>query len=513
MGAITNDCKHGHNYYAMNYRFPSSSSPDSDSRNDSHISKKAKYSLSLRPECSSSSKSAASKVSRYPTPVQQIRREVHAPCRAPKFGSFRSNSGGLIRHGGNSAEIESKGKFLFQHYKRAMKSALSMFRYYEIDKAIGVEQETVKDDVSEDSSVEEVVELVEERSEGLPRVLEQRSKETDEILANFKKLDEKDMEHKFLPSSSSGVSEFSNLKIGSVSLNEELDVVRRVPLYIKLLDSAKKSDEKLSNLSLQIKYQESIRSTHLITPAKKREEYSVSEPFVPLSDDEEAEVARAFSSPNRRMILVTHENSNIEITVEKLRCLRPRAWLNDEVINVYLELLKEREKREPLKYLKCHFFSTFFYKKLFSGRNSYDFKSVKRWTTQRKLGYCLRDCDKIFVPIHKEVHWCLAVINNKDKKFQYLDSLKGVDRQVMKVLARYFVDEVKDKSGRDIDVNSWKQEYVQDLPDQENGYDCGMFMIKYADFYSRDIGLCFKQEHMPYFRLRTAKEILRLTAE
>lgn len=32
------------------------------------------------------------------------------------------------------------------------------------------------------------------------------------------------------------------------------------------------------------------------------------------------------------MILVTHENSNIEITGEKLRCLRPRAWLNDEVI-------------------------------------------------------------------------------------------------------------------------------------------------------------------------------------
>ena len=24
-------------------------------------------------------------------------------------------------------------------------------------------------------------------------------------------------------------------------------------------------------------------------------------------------------------------------------------------------------------------------------------------------------------------------------------------------------------------------------------FDCGMFMIKYADFYSRDIGLCFNQ--------------------
>lgn len=35
-----------------------------------------------------------------------------------------------------------------------------------------------------------------------------------------------------------------------------------------------------------------------------------------------------------------------------------------QVINVYLELLKERERREPKKFLNCHFFNTFFYKKV-----------------------------------------------------------------------------------------------------------------------------------------------------
>ncbi|MCH89078.1 ubiquitin-like-specific protease ESD4-like, partial [Trifolium medium] len=87
------------------------------------------------------------------------------------------------------------------------------------------------------------------------------------------------------------------------------------------------------------------------------------EPFVPLTDDEEHEVSRAFST-NRKKILVTHESSNIEIAGEKIRCLLPGAWLNDEVINLYLELLKERERREPKKFLKCHFFNTFFYKKV-----------------------------------------------------------------------------------------------------------------------------------------------------
>ncbi|KAL0414739.1 UNVERIFIED_CONTAM: Ubiquitin-like-specific protease ESD4 [Sesamum radiatum] len=168
------------------------------------------------------------------------------------------------------------------------------------------------------------------------------------------------------------------------------------------------------------------------------EENVTEECFVPLTDEEESEISRALSNSNRRKVLVTHEISNIDITGEILQCLRPGAWLNDEVINVYLELLKEREKREPQKFLKCHFFNTFFYK-------------------------------KIFVPIHKEVHWCLAIINKKDEKFQYLDSLKGGDTRVLNVLSRYFVDEVKDKCGKDINVSSWEQEFVTDLPEQANG--------------------------------------------
>ena len=32
---------------------------------------------------------------------------------------------------------------------------------------------------------------------------------------------------------------------------------------------------------------------------------------------------------------------------------------------------------------------------LIGGRNGYDFKSVRRWTSQKKLGYCLLECDKV----------------------------------------------------------------------------------------------------------------------
>ncbi|PWZ33444.1 Ubiquitin-like-specific protease ESD4 [Zea mays] len=293
-------------------------------------------------------------------------------------------------------------------------------------------------------------------------------------------------------------------------------VVRRVPPYKELYEASRqKRDAKLKTLEFEVRLTEQGRlslerlaeALPRITPKKEE----VPEPFVPLTDEDEEMIRQALHGKNRHERLAVHEPSNIVITREIMQCLNNQEWLNDEAINLYLDLLKERELREPCRFLKCHFFNTFFYKKLIS--SGYDYKAVRRWTTKRKLGYSLIDCDKIFVPIHKEVHWCLAVINIRDKKFQYLDSLGGMDMKVLNVLAKYIVDEVKDKSGQQMDVLLWKQEGVKNLPLQENGWDCGMFMLKYIDFYSRDMDLIFGQKQMHYFRRRTAKEILSLRAE
>ncbi|KAK3220145.1 hypothetical protein Dsin_014115 [Dipteronia sinensis] len=86
-------------------------------------------------------------------------------------------------------------------------------------------------------------------------------------------------------------------------------------------------------------------------PAKQPEvelaEEVVHEPFVPFTKEEKYEVECAFAASNRYdIVLVTHSWTNIDIIGQLLQRLRPGAWLSDEVINVYLELLKEREERE-----------------------------------------------------------------------------------------------------------------------------------------------------------------------
>jgi len=72
-----------------------------------------------------------------------------------------------------------------------------------------------------------------------------------------------------------------------------------------------------------------------------------------------------------------------------------------------------------------HYFSTFFYPKLYTDKKGYVFENVQRWTG--KLTYALHECDKIVVPIHLGMHWVLAVCDLKNKQLRYLDSMGGYE--------------------------------------------------------------------------------------
>ena len=59
--------------------------------------------------------------------------------------------------------------------------------------------------------------------------------------------------------------------------------------------------------------------------------------------------------------------------------------------------------------------------------------------------------------------------------------------------ARYFVDEVKNKSGKDIDVSSWAQEFVEDLPEQENGFVPFKLIFRSCNFLFSRLFTCFSR--------------------
>jgi hypothetical protein len=200
----------------------------------------------------------------------------------------------------------------------------------------------------------------------------------------------------------------------------------------------------------------------------------------------------------------------------KIRCLRPGVWLNDEVVNFFMGLLQARADAAAGP-LRCHFFSSQWYAKL-TEACKFQFANVKRWT--KKVDIFAMDL--LFIPIHSNGnHWILVVVNFRDKRFEYFDSMghkdedtgeyvRGSDEGRLATLRRFIESEHLDKKKASWDQAGWTDHVWLagvETPVQTNGDDCGVFMCKTAERYARDAHLDFGQGNMGYFRRCMAIEI------
>ena len=123
--------------------------------------------------------------------------------------------------------------------------------------------------------------------------------------------------------------------------------------------------------------------------------------------------------------------AEINIHRHHLQCLQHGEWLNDEVINVWMDYIKDRNERlnglSASSMPSIYIMKTLFYSRMCvlegpAGRQDcFDFPGVRRWT--KKVDVFAHDM--IFIPLHQGMHWALAVVNMRAKKIQYFDSMGG----------------------------------------------------------------------------------------
>lgn len=192
----------------------------------------------------------------------------------------------------------------------------------------------------------------------------------------------------------------------------------------------------------------------------------------------------------------------LNISRADMHTLTDTQWLNDEVVNFYMNLLMQRSQKEGFP--TVYAFNTFFYPKLVQGGHA----ALKRWTRTVDLF----SFDIILVPLHLTAHWCLAVVDFRKPHIAYYDSLNSdcEQPQCLATLQKYLEDESLHKRSYGLNWDCWTLK-VMDVPQQENYNDCGMFTCQFAECISRDAPISFGQQHMPYFRKRVVYEILHKT--
>ncbi|XP_055845072.1 uncharacterized protein LOC129911334 isoform X2 [Episyrphus balteatus] len=221
--------------------------------------------------------------------------------------------------------------------------------------------------------------------------------------------------------------------------------------------------------------------------------------YPPITPEHEAIIKGAlFGGPADQMLI---SKFNMSITRRDIATLMGKTWLNDEVINFYMCLLTERgELRHEEGLPKVYAMNTFFVPRLMQSGHS----GVRRWT--RKVD--IFTYDVLPVPVHVGgVHWCMAIIHLRDRSIKYYDSMGTPNPKILSALEQYLRDESLDKRKRPFDTSGFLIESVRNVPQQNNGSDCGVFSCMFAEFISRDREITFSQQHMEYFRHKMILEI------
>lgn len=233
--------------------------------------------------------------------------------------------------------------------------------------------------------------------------------------------------------------------------------------------------------------------------------------LTPLTAEQRGEATAILNAPPTEELLT--EKYGITMSRKKMACLRPSTWLNDEVINFYMELLQDRDRalcNKDSTRKSSHYFNSFFMAKLLDtgDKCTYTYDAVKRWTKRFDI-FAKR---RIYFPVNiRNTHWTHLVVHMETRQIHYYDSMGSDGSMYQKAILRWIGDEAKVKKGWDTyDLNCWTLvDHGGDIPQQSNGFDCGVFSCIFADFDTDDLPFNFAQVHMPNFRLKICLDVVR----
>lgn len=224
----------------------------------------------------------------------------------------------------------------------------------------------------------------------------------------------------------------------------------------------------------------------------------------------------------------------------ELKQLRDKVWLRDDATNWYIRLLRERCEIEKRAWIAdTRFWPSVTADSVVNGEvviRGYNYEFVRMntsWTSRLKPRGIQIDVfarDLLLFPInYVQSHWACMALDLKNKTAAYYDSLvpsqassQTKAQNCAKVLLRWLAEEHKTKKWKEgaplFTTEDWTVVGAyQGVPQQDNGCDCGMFMLLFLDYLSAGFvpvegrpehGGDFDQSDIPMFRQRIGVALL-----
>lgn len=179
----------------------------------------------------------------------------------------------------------------------------------------------------------------------------------------------------------------------------------------------------------------------------------------------------------------------IEIRVEDYERLDTGEWLNDSLVDMWMQWISRHISCKQSS--NVHFFTSHFYSTLAAEGA----EGVRSWTAKKNIN--IFEKRFIFIPINKTLHWSLCIVVNPGAIVQevddedpplpcilFFDSLKmHGKRKIQSNVVKWLKAEwkrTKEGNADQLFTNGNFKLYDPQVPRQNNGSDCGVFVCRYA---------------------------------
>ena len=212
------------------------------------------------------------------------------------------------------------------------------------------------------------------------------------------------------------------------------------------------------------------------------------------SDESSYNIKNSTSEPNSPKskncdLIAVKKKGKSQISQKDYETLEPGKMLNDSIVNAYLTLIERSDticlsSFLAYKFLKSDYTTT---KKWFKGKGEYS-------------KYDLNAIKQIIIPICKDMHWTLIIVDVDKKSYLCYNSATTsleLDKHTIDLILNGIFHNFNNIIARDL---KRKNLTPTTIPKQENGFDCGVFICLYARYYLLNDNFTFDQSMINSFR-------------
>ncbi len=198
------------------------------------------------------------------------------------------------------------------------------------------------------------------------------------------------------------------------------------------------------------------------------------------------------SEADRDTILA--EINSFPVDIRAFKFLRPKTWLNNDIINFWMMYLQSKNTKSI--YLSSHFVPLLKINKIKQTKRHYKNKSL--WLQEF-----------ICIPINiGNYHWVLVVVDIEQREINFYDSMGGNGNEYLHAILKWLQADSEDND-IPFDESDWiLTDHKKDIPQQTNGYDCGVFVLMTAEYKTNHYEFNYNQDDMPRIRMEIATQIL-----